>query len=96
MCIQIDRKHRPCLDEQVRTRGGSEPKEQVLPGKELAMPTRRIALDVIEEVLSMRHECRHSQREIVRIRAVGRGGEPVAAARDGGGLGWPLSADPDA
>ena len=51
------------------------------------MPTRRIALDVIEEVLPMRHECRYSQREIVRVRAVGRGGELVAAARDGGGPG---------
>ena len=49
------------------------------------MPTRRIALDVIEEVLRMRHECGRSQREIVRVRTVSRGAELVAAARDGSG-----------
>lgn len=49
------------------------------------MPTRRIAMDVIEEVLRMRHKCGRSQREIVRVRTVSRGTELVAAARDGSG-----------
>ena len=55
--IPVDREHRPCLDEQGRKRGGGEPRKRALPGKELAMPTGRIALDVVEEVLRMRHEC---------------------------------------
>ena len=79
--VPIDREHRPGLDEQGRARGSGEPRERFLPGKELAMPTGRIAMDVIEEVLRMRHECRRSQREIVRVRPVDRGAEPVAAAR---------------
>lgn len=53
----IDREHRPGLDEQGRARGGSMPRERALARKEFAMPTRRIAMNVIEEVLRMRHDC---------------------------------------
>lgn len=58
------------------------------------MPTRRIAMDVIEEVLRMRHECGRSLREIVRVRTVARDGEPVAAAHDGGGPGMAVVGGP--
>ena len=38
----------------------ASPAGRVLPGKEFAMPTRRIAMDVIEEVLRIRHACGRS------------------------------------
>ena len=61
------------------------------------MPTRRVAMDVIEEVLRMRHECGRSQREIARACALS-----VAAVNQllqratVAGLGWPLPPDLDA
>ena len=64
--IPIEREHWPCPDGQGRVCGGSEPRERALPGKEFAMPTRRMAMHVLEEVLRMRHECGRSQREIAR------------------------------
>lgn len=53
----VERERGRCLDEQGRERGGSEPMERILPRKQSAIPTRRVAMDVTEEVLQMRHEC---------------------------------------
>ena len=89
--VPIDREHRPCLDGQARARGGSAPRERALTGKEFAMPTRRIAMNVIEEALWMWPECGCSQREVARAYGLfGGGGEPVAAAHGGGRRGGPL------
>ena len=52
--IPIDREHWPGLDGQGGVRGGSEPRERALPGKEFAMPTKRMAMHVLEEVLRLR------------------------------------------
>lgn len=60
MHSQIHREHRPCRYEQGRARGGRDPSERALPGNEFATPTRRIAMDVIEDVLRMRHACGRS------------------------------------
>ena len=54
-------------------------------------------MDVIEEVLRMRHECGRSQREIARACGLSAGGVNQLLQRaDLAGLGWPLPADLDA
>ena len=60
--IPIDREHLLCLAGQGRARGGSEPRERTLPGKEFAMPIGRIGMHVMEEALRLRNECDRSQR----------------------------------
>ena len=58
------------------------------------MPTRRVTLDVIEEVLRMRHPYGRPQREIARTCGLSAGAvnqlRRCAALAD---LGWPLRAD---
>ena len=49
--IPIHREHPLGLHQQGRERCGSETTERLLPGKEFAMPTGSIAMEVIEEVL---------------------------------------------
>ena len=66
--IPIDDEHRPCLDEQGLECGGSEPRNRALPGKEFAMPTGRIAMDVVDEVLRMRHGCGRTLTEALSKR----------------------------
>ena len=52
-------------------------------------------MDAIEGVLQMRHECGRSQREFAHACGLfGRGSEPIAAARDGGGSGVAIAAGP--
>ena len=60
------------------------------------MRMKRIAMDVIEEVLRMWHECGLSRWQIPRAWAVVRGVQPVAAGLDAGGSAVPSSADLDA
>ena len=55
------------------------------------MPTRRIAMNVIEEALRL---LAAGGRPCVR--ALGGGGEPAAVACGGGRRGWPLPADAEA
>lgn len=55
--VPIDREQRPGLDERGRARGGSVPRERAIARRGFAMPTWRIAMNVIEEALRMRHEC---------------------------------------
>ena len=66
--VSIDLERRTCLDEQGRVRGGSEPRERALAGKELAMPMGRIAMDVVEEVLRIWHECGRTLTEALSKR----------------------------
>ena len=66
--VSIDLEHRPCLDDYGGARAGSEPRKRALPGKEFAMPTGRIAMDVVEEVLRMRHGCGRTLTEALSKR----------------------------
>lgn len=89
--VPIDLEHRPCLGEQGRARGGSVPRERALAGKQFAMLTRRIAMNLIEEALWMRPEYGCSQRELASACGLfGGGGEPAAAPHGGGRRGGPL------
>ena len=61
------------------------------------MPTRRIALNVMEGWLRMRHECGRSQREIARAYGLSAAAvNRLAQCADVAGLGWPLPTDLDA
>ena len=55
------------------------------------MPTRRMAMHVLEEVLRMRHECGRSQREIARACGLSAGAVNQVLQRAArAGVGWLL------